>query len=382
MAQKLSDRIVQKLEAPEKGNAIVYDSTVPMFGVRVTAKGAKSFILNYRFKQKERRITIGRFPTWSVSKAREEAQRLKREVNLGIDPLAERQAASGRSQVHELASRYLTEHAASKTEASRIDEMAMLEKLALPALGKMAIEDVSFSDIARLHRDISRETPIRANRVVALLSKMFNLSVHWGYRTNNPCNGVKKNPEEKRERYLTTDEMVRLNKALNEHPNQGMANIIRFLLLTGARRGEVLNATWDQIDLEHGVWTKPSSHTKQRKLHRVPLSSAAIVLLEQVKKLSGNAVFIFPGALPDQPVKNIKRFWQTICRAARLKDLRIHDLRHTYASLLVSAGHSLPVIGALLGHTQAQTTARYAHLYDDPLRAATNSIILPLSNDK
>ncbi|NVJ98367.1 MAG: tyrosine-type recombinase/integrase [Alphaproteobacteria bacterium] len=374
MAQKLSDRIIQKLETPESGNVIVYDSAVPMFGVRITAKGVKSFILNYRFKQKERRITIGRFPTWSTAKARDEAQRLRREIDLGNDPLAERQAASGRSLVRELASRYLEEHAVGKTEASRTDEVAMLDKLVLPVIGKMAIEDVSFNDISRLHRTITKDTPIRANRVVALLSKMFSLSVQWGYRKDNPCIGVKKNPEEKRERYLTTDEMERLHKALADHRNQNMANVVRILLLTGARRGEVLNATWDQVDLKNGVWTKPSSHTKQRKLHRVPLSDAAVVLLKEIEKAAGNSIFVFPGSAPDQPIKNIKRFWQSVCKMANLHDLRIHDLRHTYASLLVSAGHSLPIIGALLGHSQAQTTARYAHLYDDPLRAATNSI--------
>jgi integrase len=147
---------------------------------------------------------------------------------------------------------------------------------------------------------------------------------------------------------------------------------VRLLLLTGARRGEVLSATWDQFDLTAGIWTKPSSHTKQKKEHRVPLSAPARQLLAEIKAKNWKpSPYVFPGRAGDGPMNEIKKSWAALCKATDLRGVRLHDLRHTYASVLASAGLSLPVIGALLGHTQPGTTARYAHLFDDPLRAAT-----------
>ena len=148
---------------------------------------------------------------------------------------------------------------------------------------------------------------------------------------------------------------------------------MRLLLLTGARRGEVLAATWEQFDIEKGVWTKPSSHTKQKKVHRVPLASAAMILLEQMRSASAST-YLFPSNTPEGHVTEIKHSWASICKSAQITDMRLHDLRHSYASIFAGAGLSLPVIGALLGHTQPATTARYAHLADDPLRAATDTI--------
>lgn len=150
------------------------------------------------------------------------------------------------------------------------------------------------------------------------------------------------------------------------------------MLLTGCRRGEALTATWDQFDLEAGVWTKPSAHTKQRKLHRVPLSGAAVALLQGMRHEAASP-FVFPGA-PGKPLSCVKRTWEAVGAVAGLEGVRLHDLRHTYASVLVSAGLSLPVIGALLGHTQTQTTARYSHLMDDPLRLATEKAASILAN--
>jgi len=135
----------------------------------------------------------------------------------------------------------------------------------------------------------------------------------------------------------------------------------------------VLSATWDQFDLENGVWTKPSAHTKQKKDHRVPLSGPARQLLGVIREKS-TGDYLFPGKSPDVPVTDIKHFWSAICRTAEIQDCRLHDLRHTYASILASSGLSLPIVGALLGHTQPATTARYAHLYDDPLREATERV--------
>ncbi len=374
MAEKLTDKLVKSLPAPASGNKITYDTNVHGFGFRVTAGGARAFILNYRINGRERRYTIGAYPDWSVGAAREEAKRLKRQVDRGYDPMGQRHAERAAPTVAELARRFLEEHAVRKVLRAQADDRAMIEKLVLPVIGQLKVHDVRRDDIDRLHRDISRTRPIRANRVAQLLSKMFSLAVRWEYRSDNPVKGIHRNPEPKRTRYLSDDELKRLIAALASRPNQTSANAIRMLLLTGARRGEVLNARWDQFDLEAGVWTKPSAHTKQKKEHRVPLSALVMQLLSQMRNSAGSSPYVFPGRVPGKPLKEIKGFWAGICKEAKIEDCRIHDLRHTYASILASAGHSLPVIGALLGHTQPNTTARYSHLFDDPLREATEQV--------
>jgi integrase len=217
---------------------------------------------------------------------------------------------------------------------------------------------------------------------------MFSLAAtRWEMRSDNPCRGLERNTEEKRNRYLASDELRRLTEALAVHPNQAAANAIRLLLLTGARRGEVLGATWDQFDLDEGVWTKAASFTKQKKLHRVPLSAPARQLLAEIKTAADREAegakpepspFVFPAQRAARKsaghLVEIKGPWAAICNTAQLSGVRVHDLRHTYASVLASAGLSLPIIGALLGHTQPGTTQRYAHLFDDPLRAATERV--------
>ncbi len=192
--------------------------------------------------------------------------------------------------------------------------------------------------------------------------------------TENPAIGVERYPEEQRERYLSRAELVRLTEALGKCVDQQPANVIRMLLLTGARRGEVEEMEWEHLDLEEGVWTKPSTHTKQKKLHRVPLNTPARDLLSKIKAHRPSERYVFPGRLSGKPLRDLHRAWKAICKEAKIEDLRMHDLRHSYASFLASAGLSLPVIGALLGHARPSTTARYAHLFDDPLREATERV--------
>jgi integrase len=203
---------------------------------------------------------------------------------------------------------------------------------------------------------------------------MFNLAVRWRMRPDNPCKGVERNREYLRKRYLKPDELTRLTKALAEDQNQQAADVVRLLLLTGARRGEALSATWDQFDLAAGTWVKPHTLTKQKREHCIPLSAPARQLLDRLRKHSDGSPWVFPGRGGGQPREDLKYSWKRICRAAGITGLRVHDLRHTYASHLVSAGFSLPVIGALLGHSQPTTTARYSHLLDDPLRVATERV--------
>lgn len=376
---RLTDAVVRDLPAPASGSRITYDAgegRLRGFGCRVTAAGAKAFILNYTIAARERRMTIGEYPAWKVATARKEAERLRREINSGTDPLGEKQAEREAPTVAELCDRYLAEHAVGKR--TRGGDELMIRRVVVPALGARKVASISYSDIDRLHRRLSETAPYQANRTLALLSKMMSLAIRWGMRSDNPCKGVERNHEEKRNRYLSGDELRRLTEALAAHSSQPAANVVRLLLLTGARRGEVLGATWDQFDLAEGVWTKPSSHTKQKREHRVPLSAPARQLLVEMRAGAERepSPYLFPArpGSDSEHLTEIKKSWVALCKAAGISGVRIHDLRHSYASFLASAGLSLPIIGALLGHTQPSTTARYAHLFDDPLRQATERV--------
>ena len=187
----------------------------------------------------------------------------------------------------------------------------------------------------------------------------------------SPAKGVKPFPEPPRERYLTKEELKRLVQALDASENRNRAAAVALMLLTGCRMTEATHAKWDQFDLETGVWVKPASTTKQKRLHRVPLNPAAVELLESLPR---KGVYVFHGRYPDTPILNISMYWRELREKAGLPDVRLHDLRHTYASLLASQGLSLPIIGQLLGHAHSATTQRYAHLLDEPLRIATDGV--------
>lgn len=391
--QLLSDSLVKALPAPETGNRIFYDTKTKGFGVRVTANGSRSFILNYRNAGgRERRLTIGAFPDWRTAAAREEAASLRRRIDRGEDPMAERESDRAAKTVADLCQRFREEHLPKKRPATQRDYDALIDRNILPSLKHLKVSEVTYADIDGLHRKISRRAPYLANRTVAVLSKMFSLAIKWQWRPDNPAKGIERNQEDKRHRYLSPAELGKLTSALTSLEDQQAANIIRLLLLTGARKSEVLAARWDDFDLTQGIWTKPGATTKQKTLHRVPLSAPARQLLSEIQQgATQRAEFVFPGRTGGHR-KEIKRAWHDACLAAELvtasvvKDgrgqetqlirpsARIHDLRHTYASMLASAGMSLPIIGALLGHTQPATTARYSHLMDDPLRAATDRV--------
>jgi integrase len=376
MAQRLTDRLVKTLPAPARGNTIAYDTEVRGFGCRVTAAGATAFILNYRRRSdgRERRYTIGSFPAWSVTAAREEAKQLKRTVDAGGDPVGAQQESRAAPTVADLCARFIEEHVTKQARRTQGDYRSIIRNDVLPALGTMKVAAVEFEHVERLHTRISKRAPIRANRMLSMTAKMFALAVKWKLRTDNPCRGVTRNREHLRKRYLKPDELIRLTQALAEDPNQQAADILRLLLLTGARKGEMLGATWGQFDLAASTWTKPAAGTKQRREHAVPLSAPARQLLARLRERDKATPWVFPGRGGGQPREDLKYSWRRICKAAGITGLRIHDLRHSFASHLVSAGFSLPVIGALLGHSQPVTTHRYAHLLDDPLRAATERV--------
>ncbi len=380
MPETITDKLARSLEPPATGNRVVWDQKVKGFGIRVTAAGALSFVLNYRNAGGAlKRITIGPYGRneWSVEAARKRAGELKKQIALGHDPLDDKRRAREAETVSELCDRYVEEWLPRKREGSAKGDLGMIAQTVKPKLGKLKVAKVDYLDIDKLHRALA-ETPVRANRVVALLSKMFTLAVKWHLRTDNPCKGIEMYAEDKRERYLKDDERPRLLAAMQAHSQKGAiqaqtVNAFRLAMLTGARIGECLSSTWDHLDLERGIWTKPSAHTKQKKPHRVPLSAPALQLLTGMQEMS-KSDWLFPNAKGDGHQHDYRVSWWAIRDAAAMPDLRVHDLRHSFASEGASIGLSLPMIGALLGHTNPATTARYAHLLDDPLREATEAI--------
>lgn len=379
---RISDRQVKSLEAPTKGNRVTYDDKISGFGVRVTSAGKKAFVLNYRFKGRERRITIGAYPEWTVLAARKRAEEYRLQITNGIDPLEVRQSQYAAPTMRDVFARYDAEYLPKLADRSAADVRSMFKTFILPKIGAKKVEDVTFDDCSAIHRFISIDRPTRANRVHEALRRSLNLAITWGWIDKNPAARVERNSEHKRTRYLSQDEIGRLLDALDSHPQRTSCEAIMFMLLTGCRRGEALGARWDQFDPSLRIWTKPAATTKQRREHRVPVSTRVTDMLKARREA-------LTAAPVDDPVQaspfvfatdqgralvDVKRTWASVTKTAGVSDVHMHDLRHTFASLLVSQGQSLPVIGAMLGHTQTQTTARYAHLFDDSLMNAAELV--------
>lgn len=369
---KLTKRFIDTLQIKDKPY-FSWDEGLKGFGVRIWPSGKKVYYLRYinKAERKDCKIKIGVQGPITPDQARERAQELLGEIVKGLDPTREQKENKSAKTFQELVTAYFEHHGVKKRPRSLIDDRSMAKSVLLPRFGKTLVKNIDRQDIEQLHLKL-KDTPYRANRVLALLSKMLSIAVNWKWRIDNPVLGIERYQEYKRERWLSDQELPRLLKALDQHPNQLIANAIRLLLLTGARKNEVLKATWEQFDLEEGVWVKPAHTTKQKKMAYLPLSPESLELLKEMREDSSSD-FLFPGKNEGEPVKEIKRFWNSILKAAELKDFRIHDLRHTHASHLVSSGYSLSIVGKILGHTQAATTERYAHLAPSALREAASS---------
>ena len=299
-------------------------------------------------------------------------------------------------QFKDMIDRYIAEHLPKLGKTNAPDQISMLKKMLEPVWGNRLVAEITKLDVARFLDVVAegrprphkrkpnnrarklqghKPTPIRANRMGEVLRKMFTLAIDWGWRSDNPAQGFHRRIEHARERFLSPEELTRLAAVLDAAEDQRAAGIIRLCMLTGARLGEVRTARFDQFNLDYAIWSKPASTTKQRKIHRVPISQEVVAIVRQRQLVvpRGNP-WLFPGDAIGKPVREIRCFWTRVQKEAQLSDVRIHDLRHTFASLLVSGGASLEIIGKLLGHSQMQTTQRYAHLMDSPLRAGVDTV--------
>jgi len=378
MKAKLTVRSVEAIK-PDATDVIVWDSEIAGFGCKVTPKGKRSYFLYYRTKEgQQRRPAIGAHGPMRPEAARDVARRWLADVAQGRDPSQARTQDRAAPTVRDLCSRYMAEHAETRKKDSSIrNDRRLIDAHVLPALAAKKVASVTRADIAGLHHAL-RATPYEANRMLAMASKMFSLAERWGLRpdNSNPAKNIDRYREEKRERYLTSAEVARLWQVLNSDAAAAKASpaaiaAVKLLMLTGRRLNEVLGLKWVWVDLDAKLLRLPD--TKGGRL-TVSLADAAVALLSELKKNAGDHAYVIPGAVKGKSLVNLQKPWRALRAIAGLDDVRIHDLRHTFASIGAGMGMSLHMLGRLLGHTQAATTSRYAHLAQTPVQAAADAI--------
>ena len=372
-------KFLQSAELPEKGYKIYWDSEVKGFGLRVNAKGAKSFIFHYsRPGRSKGKLTLGDASELKHNAARKRAAELRVDIKAGIDPAQEikdkRQKAEKEDNaptIDTLYQEFLEIHAKThKKERSIVRDDSCYKLHIKPFFdnGTRKIKDVTFKDVEKLHISM-KDKKYTANRCHELLRTMFNKAVQWGYVEKNPTLGLNRYKEEKRERYLPPKKIHELNTYLDRHDNRRPALAVKIILLTGCRVREVLDASWSEIDLNKNTWVIPKERTKQGKDHTVYLNTVILDCLKELKQYKNKSSdFLFFNEETGKQLFTIKRFWDNARKEIKEPDLRLHDLRHTYASVLASNGISLLMIGKMLGHNSPKTTDRYAHLFDDPMQ--------------
>jgi integrase len=374
---KITKRSVEALKVTSK-DYIAFDTDLPGFGVRVMPSGKRFFLVQYRRHGRTRRVMIGQFGVVTAELARREAT-----IKLGSvrgangDPAALRDAERQSTTMKELGERFLTQYVATRCKLSTQAEYRRSVDLFLdPFFAKQHVRSVTTADVAELHGSLSH-IPYQANRTLGVLSKMMNLAETWGIRDKhtNPCEDVGRYPEHKRERFLSPKELQRLGQALtaaeaNQTETIYAVAAFRILLLTGCRLSEIQRLEWRYVDLEQKELRLPDSKTGAKTVH---LGEAAVALLKALPRVTGNP-YVIVGKKEKAHSTDLQHPWRRIRKAAGLSDVRIHDLRHTFASGGLLVGEGLAMIGKLLGHTQVQTTARYAHLASDPVKQAATKI--------
>ncbi|SLN64549.1 Putative prophage CPS-53 integrase [Roseovarius albus] len=367
---KLTKRVVDALRSEAK-DYFVWDTQIAGFGLRVMPSGAKTYQAQYRKGGRTRRVSIGRHGKITVDEARKLAKEVMGQVAKGENPAEDISQHRKAPTVAALCERFFLDHVKQRCKASTQGEYRRAINLFInPAIGNFKLVDVERKDIAELHHKF-RDKPYQANRTLGVLSKMFNLAEIWGLRPDgsNPCRHVPKYREQKRERYLRQHELQRLGQVLSEVEQDGsetpyIVAAFRLLILTGCRLGEIQTLQW-QFITDSGM-ELPDTKTGARL---IPLPQAARRVLSALPQLVDNP-YVIAGKLPGQFATDLQHPWRRIREQAGIPDVRIHDLRHTYASNAVSSGMPIQMVGRLLGHTQLQTTMRYAHLADDPVRKA------------
>ncbi|WP_136661670.1 site-specific integrase [Nitratireductor sp. XY-223] len=377
---KLTKPLITALN-PTDREVVLWDDSLPGFGVRAKPSGAKTFIVQYRNQSgRSRRLSVGKLGKVTLDQARKQAVRLMGQVATGEDPAEERRRLLRSETVGQLADVYMKEHCAGRCKPRTIEAHNwLLKKFIRPKLGKRKLLDLRPADIARMHADL-RSTPYNANRALGLLRAMLNCAERWEMipRGSNPAAVIKPYPEKKRERYLSAEELTRLLETLDTAEEDGMIDIyeaaaVRLLIFTGCRLNEITTLEWANIDFAKSRIVLERHKTDKHGAKIVPLNDSALEVLKALPRIKDNP-YVIVGREVGTHLVNLQKPWRRVRKAAGLDDVRLHDLRHSFASFAVGAGIPLAVIGGLLGHRSVQTTARYAHLADDPLKQASDIV--------
>ncbi len=394
---KLTKRSVDALSAGDR-RLLVWDRELKGFGVRLETTGLKTFIVRYRAgggrRAPRRQMNIGRFGTVTVEQARCEAKRELGQVAQGKDPVKERTAARRALTVKELCDLYLDQGVGHKKASTLATDRGRIRRHIVPLLGNRQITNVSTVDVEKFMRDVANGKTARttrtkprgkavvqggkgtAARTVGLLGAIFTFAVKRQLLSENPARGVKRYPDNRNETYLSLEDIRKLGTVLSELESEGEnptgIACLRLLALTGARKGEIVGLRWDEVDFGTGCLRLRDSKTGAKI---IPLGEVASELIANQPKLAGS-IWVFPSLKTngETPFMGIEKTWKKVRLKLEMPKVRIHDLRHSFASVGVAEGASLPIIGAILGHREVSTTQRYAHLADNPVRAATDLI--------
>ena len=399
MRGKITKRAVDALAAQKSAEVVMWDQELRGFGIRARVGGAKTYILHYRAGTGRgaplRKLTIGKHGSpWTPDLARTEAKRLLGLIASGEDPAEHRATERKALTLAELCDLYLAEGATHKKPSTLKADRGRIIHHIKPLLGRVRVDKLARADIERMLIDIkagktAAPAPNEGERkpgsiatggsgvaaqCVALMSTLLAFAVARGLRSDNPARGAKKPPVRKMERFLSEEEIAWLAVALDAESrrtgNPYPAAAIKLLLLTGGRRGEIVGLRWEHVDFERQCLRLPDSKTGAKIIY---LNAPALEILAELPRISTNP-YVVPGTREQAPLGGIDKVWFRVRAAAGLRGVRLHDLRHSFASMGVAGGLSLPIIGALLGHKHPTTTGRYAHLSADPLRAANDVV--------
>lgn len=387
---KITKKIIDAADG-RNGRQYLWDDEVKGFGVLVTRAGTKSFIFNYRNADgRVRRKTIGKYGQFTVEWAREMAKELCYLVAKGDDPVQQEGMLRQQLNFAEVAERFMEEHCSVRCRpATQKTNRQYLDHMLLPFFGRMKIRSIERRDIQD-YMSKNKHRPIAANRSLGTLSSIISKSELWGLRdrNTNPCFGIERYPENHRERFLSEQEFAALETAMQAAERTQTVSpyaiaMFRIMMHTGCRPGEARNLKWEYIDLENKVIRLPKEATKEKRPKTLFITPFIENVLKTLPRVEGCPYVVASERRPDQAYVCIKKPWDLIKKAAGIKtELHLHDLRHSHASVANALGYSLPMIGALLGHTQAQTTLRYAHLASDHLRKAAEDVSAKIAASK
>lgn len=402
MSQRISLSVV-KAALPKEQDYFLWDRDLKGFGLKVCSGGRKSYVCKYRYghgrKAPTRRVTIGAHGSpWTPDAARKEASRILGLVAQGNDPARDKQRSKEIPTVAEVCDSYFERGVTTKKPSTIATDRGRIERHIKPLLGHLLITELKKADVSRFLQDVAEgktATDVRtgsrgraivkggkgtATRTVGLLGGICSFAIDAGWLQQNPVKGVRRFRDKKNERFLSLNEFRQLGAALNQASDAGENShaiaIIRLLILTGARKSEIEKLKWDEVDSASGFLRLEDSKTGQKL---IVLSALAAEVLANLERFTGSK-FVFPGTTGHGWYQGTPKVWRRIRESASLSDVRLHDLRHSFASVAASKGASLQMIGVLLGHKDSATTARYAHLADDPIRSASNEIAESVSS--